>query len=181
MDMEVDMSVDPAAFRKLRAELYGFDRELLGKLNSRIKRAVAPAKQDAEAAAANLALLGANTPSGGRTDSPLARKYTRGKKTISVKVGGRTSRRTETDSVVRLVAENGAMAIAEFAQNSTTKSGAALVAMLDRKFGSTGRFLWDAVDQHESEILADNRDEVRKTEQEWTDRLASGSATGVLY
>lgn len=175
------MSVDPAAFRKLRQDLYGFDRELLGKLNSRIKRAVAPAKQDAEAAGANLALLGANTPSGGRTDSPLARKYTRGKKTVSVKVGGRTSRSTGNDSVVRLVAENGAMAIAEFAQNSTTRSGAALVDMLNRKFGGTGRFLWNAVDQHEEQILADIRDEVRKTEQEWSTRLASGSATGVLY
>lgn len=164
----------------MRQELFAFDRVLLGKLNSRIKRAVAPVKTDAEAEMSGIASLQANQGER-RIESPLARKYRNGKRGIDVKVGGRTSRRTGNDAVVRLVARNGAASMLEFASNAKTEAGRELVDMAQRKFGGTGRFLWDAMEQHEAQVLADIRDEVEKTEREFSDNLRSGTASGVIY
>jgi hypothetical protein len=175
MSTVVDMHVDATAFKALRAELYGFDRELLGKLNSRMKRAVEPAKAQAEAAQAALGLIRSrrdNAPSG------LAKAYLAGPKSIKVKVGGRTSREGQ-DAVVRLQVVGKAQGIAEFAAHSSTPQGAALVAKLDQ-FGGPGRFVWEAVDQNVDQIEADIAAEVRKTEAEFSARLRSGASTGVV-
>lgn len=175
--LRVDAHVDATAFRAVRAELFQFDRQLLGKLNSRIKRAVAPAKEQAESNAARIAGI---TDSSGKP-SGIARKYARGRKGVTVKVGGRTSRGSDNDAVVRLIVNNGAAAMAEFAAGSSTDAGAALVGKFGRMFGGTGRIAWDAVDSHEESILADIQDEIRKTEAEFSARLAGGSASGVIY
>lgn len=174
MATSVDVSVDPQEFRYLRQQLYGFDRELLGKLNSRVKRAVEPVRNEAESRSS---VLGTITDKYGRP-SGLARKYRNGKQGITVKVGGRSSR-AGNDSVVRLISNNGAVAMAEFASSARTPQGEELVRRLNR-FGGPGRFLWDAMDRHESDVLAQVRAEVRKTEEEFTQRLASGLSGGVV-
>lgn len=178
MTTSIEFQVDPVEFRRLRQELFGFDRELLGKLNSRMKRAVEPAKAAAEAEMAGIASLGANR-NGRRVESPLARKYRNGRQGVQVKVGGRASR-SGNDAVVRLVGRNGAAAMLEFADNATTDAGRELVKMAQRKFGSTGRFMWDAMDRHEDKVLAEIRDEVAKTAQEFSQRLSEGVSGGVL-
>lgn len=179
MTTRVDVSVDPVSFSAMRQELFAFDRELLGKLNSRIKRAVQPA---ADEAAARASVLGTITDKYGRP-SGIARKYDRGKKGVTVKVGARTSALTGKQSVVRLIMDNGAAAMAEFAEGtpSGTKSAAALIDLFNRRFGGPGRIAWEAVDKRQQNILAEIRAEVRKTEDEFSDRLRSRSAVGVLY
>lgn len=174
MGTSVDMQVDPVAFRALRQQLFGFDRELLGKLNSRIKRAVEPARQAAEA---NASVLGTLTDSKGRP-SGLARTYNRGRKDVAVKVGGRASR-TGNDAVVRLQVRGKAPAMAEFARSSRTPQGEAMIKRLSR-LGGPGRFAWQAVDDREAQILGEIRAEVRKTEEEFSSRLASGVSAGVI-
>lgn len=179
MTAQVDVSVDLAQFAEMRKELFAFDRELLGKLNSRIKRSVQPA---ADEAASRASVLGTVTDKYGRP-SGIARKYDRGKKGVTVKVGARTSRLTGKGSVVRLIMDNGAAAMAEFAEGtpSGTKSAAALVDLFNRRFGGPGRIAWEAVDKREQQIIADIRAEVTKTSNEFSDRLRSRSAGGVLY
>lgn len=174
MSTSVDVTVDPVAFRALRQELFGFDRELLGKLNSRLKRAVEPARQ---AAQSNASVLGTMTDSKGRPGG-LMRTYNKGRKDVTVKVGGRTSR-AGNDAVVRLQVRGKAPAIAEFARNAKTPQGEALVKRLNR-FGGPGRFGWQAVDDRRPQIEAEVRMEVRKTEQEFSQRLAAGVSTGVI-
>lgn len=168
------MEVDPVAFRRLRQELYGFDKELLGKLNSRIKRAVEPVRSEAMGNAGALAGI---TDDKGRPTS-IAKAYLGGRQNVKVKVGGRTAT-TGQDSVVRLVFENKGAAIAEFAAVGHTPQGQALVDRLSR-LGSPGRFAWSAMDAHEAEVLAAVRDEVAKTTEEFSARLAAGSSAGVI-
>lgn len=174
MTSSVKVTVDPVEFRKLRAALYGFDRELLGKLNSRMRRVVAPAKAAAEAEAGGLAGLGP----GDHGEGKLAEWYTGGPTSLQVKIGGPTSS-GGLDAIVRLISRNKAVSIAEFAQNGRTPQGQGLVRTLER-FGSVGRIMWEAVDEHEAQIVGDLRDEVRKTEAEFSARLASGTSAGVL-
>lgn len=174
MSTSVDVQVDPVAFRALRQELFAFDRELLGKLNSRLKRAVEPARQAAES---NASALGTMTDSKGRPGG-LMRTYNRGRKDVTVKVGGRTSR-AGNDAVVRLQVRGKAPAVAEFARNSRTPQGEALIRRLSR-FGGPGRFAWQAVDDRKQQILTEIRAEVRKTEREFTDRLSAGISKGVI-
>ncbi len=177
MSTTVDVSVDPASFRALRQDLFAFDRELLGKLNSRMKRAVEPVRQEMESRAAVLGTLKNRRNPSNPQPSALAQKYLLGQKRVTVKVGG--GQRSDTDAVVRIVQRNGAAALAEFAQASRTNAGRELVSRLS-SFGAPGRFGWEAMDRHEDAVLAQVRDEVRKTEQEFSARLSSGSASGVL-
>lgn len=174
MGTSVDMQVDPAAFRALRQQLFAFDRELLGKLNSRMKRAVEPARQAAES---NAAVLGTMTDSKGRPGG-LMRTYNRGRKDVTVKVGGRASR-LGNDAAVRLQVRGKAPAIAEFARNAKTPQGEALIRRLSR-LGPPGRLAWQAVDDREPQIVAEIRAEVRKTEREFSERLAAGISRGVI-
>jgi len=177
MATTVEVSVDPAEFRRLRADLFAFDRELLGKLNSRIKRAVEPVRQEAEGRAALLGTLKNRRNPSNPQPSALAKQYLLGQKRIQVKVGG--TQRSDTDAVVRLVQKNGAAALAEFAQNARTNAGRELVSRL-ASLGAPGRLAWSAMDRHEADILADVRDEIMRTEQEYSARLRSGTASGVL-
>lgn len=179
MTTRVDVSIDMAEFSATRKELFQFDRELLGKLNSRIRRTVQPA---ADEAAARASVLGTITDKYGRP-SGIARKYDRGRKSVTVKVGARTSRMTGKGSVVRLIMDNGAAAMAEFAEGtpSGTKSAAALVDLFNRRFGGPGRIAWEAVDKRQAEIIGGIKQEVTKTEEEFNDRLRSRTAGGVLY
>lgn len=177
MGTTVEMTVDPAEFRRLRQDLFSFDRELLGKLNSRIKRAVEPVRQEAEGRTAVLGTLKNRSNPSNPKPSALAQKYLLGQKRIQVKVGG--SQRSDTDAVVRLVQRNGAAALAEFAGNAKTNSGRALVSRL-AAFGGPGRFAWEAMDRHEEEVVRAVREETFKTAAEFSARLRSGTASGVL-
>lgn len=179
MTAKVEVSVDPASFSQMRQELFAFDRELLGKLNSRIRRSLQPAAAEADARAS---VLGTITDKYGRP-SGIAKAYQRGKKGVEIKVGARTSRITGNQSVVRMVVNNAAAAMAEFADSTPSgkKSAAALVDLFDRRFGGPGRIAWEAVDKREGEIIGDIRREVDKTADEFTKRLQSRTATGVLY
>ena len=179
MTTSVDVSVDPVQFRYLRGQLWAFDRVLLGKLNSRLRRAIEPAKAQAEGASAGLAGLRAGThASTVNPESTLAKWYKGGPQSLKVKVGGGTSS-GGLDAIVRLVSTNKAVSIAEFAAKSSTPQGAGLLRVLSR-WGAPGRHLWQAVDDNETEIVAAIRMEVRKTEDEFTVRLASGMSAGVL-
>lgn len=178
MTTSVHMSVDPVAFRELRGQLFAFDRTLLGKLNSRLRRAVEPARSQALGSQAALGTITHQTAHGPEL-SGIARTYLDGPKSITVKVGGRTSS-GGLDAIVRLKVGGKAQGMAEFARSSTTPQGAALVSMLSRRFGSPGRFAWQAVDDHETQILDDIRAEIRKTEAEFSTRLAAGASAGVL-
>lgn len=177
MSAEIDVRVDLESFMYVRRQLFAFDKELLGKLNSRIKRAVQPVAVQAEATASALASF---ADKNGRP-SGMARKYQRGKKGVRVQVGGRR-RGDGTGSIVRMYMENGAAAMAEFAANapSGTASAQALVDKFERTFGGTGRIAWEAMDQHEAMVLAEIRSEIDKTEAEFTARLAAGESKGVL-
>lgn len=106
------------------------------------------------------------------------RTYNRGRKDVTVKVGGRASR-TGNDAAVRLQVRGKAPAMAEFARNAKTPQGEAMIRRLSR-LGGPGRFAWQAVDEREPQIVAEIRAEVRKTEREFTDRLAAGISKGVI-
>lgn len=174
MSTSIEMHVDPASFRQLRSELYGFDRALLGKLNSRIKRAVEPVKAEAES---NAAVLAGITDKRGKK-SGIARAYENGKHGVKIKVGGRTTS-AGMDAVVRLIQENKGAAIAEFAASGHTDAGKALVDRLSQ-LGSPGRFAWKAMDAHKTEIEAQIKDEVDKTVAEFNAKVAAGDYQGVL-
>lgn len=170
---DVSMWVDPASFRALRQELYGFDRELLGKLNSRMKRAVEPVRTEMES---RTSVIGSWTDRKGRP-SGMAQKYLLGQKRVTVKVGG--GQRSDTDAIVRLVHRNPAGALGEFARQARTPQGVALVRKLNQ-YGSPGRFGWSAMDRQEDQVRAEVRDEIAKTAAEFSARLAAGTASGVI-
>jgi len=169
----VDVSVDPVAFRALRKELFAFDRELLGKLNSRIKRAVEPVRSEMQSTPTAIAGW---TDRKGRP-SGMAQKYLLGQKRVNVEIGG--SQKSDYDSVVRLTQMNPAAAIGEFARNAHTPQGAAMIRKFDT-YGRPGRFGWAAMDRHQDQVRAEVRDEIAKTAAEFSARLAAGTASGVI-
>lgn len=172
---DVSVSVDVAHFNQLRQELYGFDRQLLGKLNSRIRRAVKPVVDDAQARTSALATL--KDSRGHR--SGFARTFASSRSPRpTVKIGGGTTR-SGRQSVVTIRQNNKAAAIAEFAQTPHTPQGRALIDRLAR-FGSPGRFLWAALDAHKDSIEQQIQDEIWRTEGEFNKRLAAGLSTGVV-
>lgn len=177
MGTNIEVHVDAESFRDVRKELFNFDRELLGKLNSRIKRAVEPVVREAVARSSVLGTITRARKDGTRVPSGLARTYMDSRKGIKVKVGGRVAS-TGNDAIVRLVEDNKAVAIAEFAESSNTPEGTALIRRLGQ-YGSPGRFLWAAAEAHQQAIREEIQAEIAKTQAEYNARLAAGTAQGV--
>lgn len=130
------------------------DPELSGKLKSRL---LAASNIIADEARAFTVSLGTITDGKGGM-SPIAEQVGEAVAGITVKkargVGYKIQQRDKIGSIV------------EFAANGKTPQGKALVEMLDRKFGATGRFMWEAADNNRETVIQAVQDAIAKTVDE---------------
>lgn len=120
--------------------LQRMDPELSGKLVSRIKRAVEVAAE--EARAFTLALSEIKGKNG--NPSPLAEHAVEAAASIVVKKARKGYQIRQADKVASIV---------EFAAQGKTPQGRKLVEVLNRHYGQTGRFVWEAVDRKRDETM----------------------------
>lgn len=130
------------------------DPELSGKLKSRLLAAANIIADDARAFTTALGTI--SDGKGGI--SPIAEQVGEAIAGIGVKKSRGTGYKVQQNDKIG--------SIVEFAANGKTPQGKKLVEMLDRKFGGTGRFMWEAADRNRETVIAAVNDAINKTVDE---------------
>lgn len=134
------------------------DPELSGKLRSRMLRA---SNIIADQARAFTTSLGSISDGKGGI-SPIAENYEEAVAKITVKKARRGYQVKQNDKIGSIV---------EFAANGKTPQGVKLVEMLNRRYGTPGRFLWEAADQKKEEVFASVQAAISETIDEANDKI----------
>lgn len=163
-------AVTVEGLQELRADLMTVEPKLNYKLNSRLRRVGNVVAADAKILTGRLAEVGPDTKTAGRP-SPLASQTSDAVSGISVKMGGSRSNR---DAVVRVVQTSRIGAIVEFAEVGRSPQGQAFVALLNRHYGDTGRFIWQAADNNRPYVTSEVMAVVAQTEAELNAKLGIG-------
>lgn len=137
--------------RETQYVLSRIDPELSGKLRSRLLAASNIVADEARAFTMSLATI-TDGKGGMSTLAEFADEAVAG---ISVK--------KSRGNGYKIRQNNKYGAIVEFAANGKSPQGIALAEMLDRKFGSTGRFLWEAMDKNREVVITAVNNAVGKT------------------
>jgi chorismate mutase len=153
------ISVD--GLQELRRDLTAFDKTLVYKLSSRLRRVGNVVAGDARVLTGRLEQVHGDKQYEGRP-SALAEQATQIAAGIKVKMGGTRSNR---NAAVRIVQMDRVGAMIEFANVPHSNQGRALIKLLDKR-NTPGRFVWEATDQRKPYIFREVAAAVAKAEAE---------------
>lgn len=156
--------------QELRRDLMAVEPKLNYKLNSRLRRVGNVVAGEAKALTGRLAEVGPDSKTG--RPSHLASQTSDAVSGIEVKMGGSKANR---DAVVRVVQNSRIGAIVEFAEIGRSPQGQAFVALLNRHYGDTGRFIWQAADSNRAYVTSEVMAVVAQTEAEFNAKIGIGA------